>query len=196
MAVASRLGAYLAVTGNVRSCAGALQTHIVASIVGVAGMASPFAWQTTPVRGPVARLLRRACRRRGLSGGLPLVRRSGPVRTPTPTTAIVNPLFPPMTPDARRRWPRVAVLPLVGEDQRRRDHSRRTSSSTPSRVASATRMSTSSGRARCTTSRRSTTSSTGNRSNTCRPVRHPAEEVVRRLSRPRGVLQRPLREAD
>ena len=64
--------------------------------------------------------------------------------------------------------PEVAVLPLVGEDQRRRHHPVELLHGLGSAAASATRTSTSSGTARRTTSRRSTTSSTGSRSSTCR----------------------------
>ena len=67
-----------------------------------------------------------------------------------------------------RRRAEVAVLPLVGEDQRRRHHPVELLHGFGSAAASATRTSTSSGTARRTTSRRSTTSSTASRSSTCR----------------------------
>ena len=86
---------------------------------------------------------------------------------PSPSDRIVNPLTAPASMDEEGARTFVALLPLVGSNQRRGHDSLGLLPGLGRCAAIATRTSTSSGRDRCTTSRRSTTSSTGSRSSTC-----------------------------
>ena len=118
------------------------------------------------------------------------------LRFGTPQARIRNPQVVAALHDRRRRRTEVALLALVGATPTPAASSLPTSSWTRSSAASATRTSTSSGTARCTTSRRSTISSTaGIHRAHAGAERHAGQQVVRRLSRPRRLLQRPLRPA-
>ncbi len=185
-------GLALVVLGNTFPNRWVLWSHVAISILFLAALA-PWLWRISSL----PRFRQAFAAALGLLVLLPVGATMYRKVFPNPNDRIVNPAGCPGVDGGGRRRAEVAVLAVLSRRPTSAASSPRTSSWIRSSAASATRTSTSSGRARCTTSPRSTTSSTASPSSTCRTWSGTqAEQVVRGLPRSRGVLQRPVRQAD
>ena len=174
--IALLAGLWLSVAGNVLAHRPVLWAHVAAAGLGVIALGH-LALAATDGSARLARAGRGSGRR---SRSRPCCwwpcrpRRALAQGEPQPQRPHRQPAGRPRLHAGGGRRAEVAVLPLVGEDQRRRHHPVELLHGFEGAAASATRTSTSSGRARCTTSPRSTTSSTASRSSTCRTSSAPS----------------------
>ena len=121
MAVAFGFGIFLVIWGNVSDHRLELRAHIAAGIVAALAVL-PYAWRLAARTGRERAFGRGAIAATALVFLLPFgVSQYLKIR-PNPADRIVNPMTAPLV-DGGRGWRAdVAVLPLVGEDERRRHH--------------------------------------------------------------------------